>query len=104
VASVAISKEARDHISRKKRPNIIVYQDVFRAGKRGLLFIPKVALTSGREPGSQFAVQNQGGIPVWVEKGLLNSLPEGDLLLIGMQRGLIKSLKIELVSERLERA
>ena len=105
MARVAISKEARDYISRKKRPNVIVYRDLFQAGKaRGLLFIPKVTVTSGREPGGQFAVQNQGGIPVWVEKGLLNHMSDGDLLLIGMHRGLIKSLKIEIVSERLESA
>lgn len=102
---ITISPEAKNRISRKARPNVIIYCDVFSSRKgSGPTFIPKVTVTYGREPGGQFVVENHGGIPVWIDRGLLSQISPDESLSIGLNRGLIKTLKIDLVSQQVERA
>ena len=103
MVSITISPEARKRIWRKARPNVIVYCDVFSSRQgAGPAFIPKVIVTYGREPGGQFVVENHDGIPVWIDRWLLSQISPDESLLIGLDRGLIKTLKIELVSQQIE--
>lgn len=93
-------------ISRKARPNVIIYCDVFGSSRRGAgpTFIPKVRVTDGREPGQQFVVENHDGIPVWIDRWLTSQMSPGDSLSIELERGIIKMLKVELASRQLKTA
>lgn len=105
MVSITISPEAKNSILRKARPNIIIYCDVFSSRKgSGPAFIPKVIVAYGREPGGQFVVENHGGMPVWIDRWLLSQISPDESFSIGLNRGLIKTLKIELVSQQVERA
>lgn len=105
MVSIKISPEARNRISRKARPNVIIYCDVFSSRKgSGPTFIPKVIVTYGRKPGAQFVVENHSGIPFWIDRWLLSQISPDESLSIGLNRGLIKTLRIELVSQQVERA
>lgn len=106
MVSLTISREAMGRISRKARPNVIIYCDVFGSSGRGAgpTFILKIRVTDGREPGQQFVVENHDGIPVWIDRWLISQMSPGDSLSIGLERGLVKMLKVELVSQQLKTA
>lgn len=106
MVSVTISDEAKRRISRKVGPNVIIYCDVFGPPRKGAgpAFIPKITVAYSREPGGQFVVENHGGIPVWIDRWLLSQVSPDELLSIGLNKGLIKTLKVELVSQRVESA
>lgn len=105
MVGITISREARKRISRKARPNVIVYCDAFSSSKgAGPAFIPKVIVTYGREPGGQFIVENHDGMPVWIDRWFLTQISADESFLIDLNRGLIKTMKIELVSQPIKRA
>ncbi|NWG37474.1 hypothetical protein [Nitrososphaera sp.] len=98
---ITVSPDAARYLIRKmKRPNVIVYRDIFRA-KRGSVFILRVRAADGREPGGQFEASDHAGVTVWVESEFLRRLAPGEGISIGLDRGLIKSLKVEMASERI---
>ncbi len=101
MAHTTISPDAARYLLRKmKRPNVVVYRDVFWT-RRGDLFIPRVRASDGREPGRRFEESSHSGVTVWVEKDFLAQLSPDEAILIGLNRGLIKSLGVEVVSERI---
>jgi hypothetical protein len=90
-------------ISRKARPNVVIHCDVFGTGRRGAgpaSFIPRVRIAYGKEPGGRFIVENHNGIPVWIDGWLLSQVSPDESFSIGLNRGLIKTLKVELVSSQ----
>lgn len=97
---IAISPDATRYLLRKaKRPNVVIYRDVFSA-TRGFLYIPRVR-AARREPSGHFEPSSHTGITVWVEKEFLRQLSPGESIYISLDRGLIKSLKVEMDSERI---
>ena len=110
MARAVISKAAADYILNKKRlrrPNIIIYRDMIGSSYRApgaFLFIPKVKVIDGKEPNELFTVvDNASGIPVWIERGLLNSTPPNDSFMVYVERGLFKRLKVETSSKQVGR-
>jgi hypothetical protein len=110
VARTVVSQAALDHILNKKRlrrPNIIIYRDIVGANYRApgaFLFIPKVKVIDGQEPNELFTVfDNASGIPVWIERGLLNSTSPNDSFIVDVERGLFKRLKVEMSSKQVGR-
>lgn len=100
-----VSQAATDYILKKKRlkrPNIIIYRDILGNTYRApgaFVFIPKVKVTDEKEPNELFViVDNASGIPVWVERGLLNSTPPNDSFMVDLERGLFKRLKVDISS------
>lgn len=99
MAKIAISRNAAEYILSKRmaRPNIIVYRDIIFAAASApgaFIFSPKVILKD-KEPNEMFDVLgNDYRIPIWVERGLLNSMQDGSFV-VTLKVGWIKRLKIE---------
>ena len=77
---------------------------VFIQQGRRTRFYTKVIVTYGREPAGQFVVENHDGIPMWIDKWLLSQISPDESFLMDLNRGLIKTPKIEIVSQQIERA
>lgn len=101
MAHIAVSADAARYLIRKmRRPNVVVYRDVFWT-RRGTVFIPKIRASDGKEPGRHFEDSTHTGVTVWVEKEFLRHLSPDESILIDLDKGLIKSLKVEIASERI---
>lgn len=101
MVQITVSPDAAKYLIRKmKRPNVIVYRDIFHT-KRGSVFILRARTANDRRPGRQFDESDHAGVTVWVESEFLRQLQPGEGISIGLERGLIKSLKVEMTSERL---
>lgn len=89
------------YVQDRRKAGIIVYRDLLNRSSSSPHFIPKVK-AADREPAGPFvpADGNDSGVPVWIERALLEQLEGHESLHISVDRGLIKRLKVELGSEQ----
>lgn len=100
MARISISHDAIRYLLKKsKRPNVVIYRDVFST-RHGPVYIP-CARTTSIEPMGRFDPSNHAGITVWIERDFLGQLSPDESIGIGLNRGLVKSLSVEVASERL---
>lgn len=89
------------YVQDRRKAGIVVYRDLLSRSNSSSHFIPKVKAAE-REPAGAFvpAEGNDSGVPVWIERALLEQLEGHESLHISVDRGLIKRLKVELGSEQ----
>jgi hypothetical protein len=107
--NIIISQEAihfLHHEQRKGDAKIVIHRDdpsINCCNVRPSTFIISLDVRYGEKPNESFFAicDNNYGIPVWIEKGLLKYL-ENKAVFISLKKGLFKRLQIEIRSEVLQ--
>lgn len=106
--NISISTDAISFVKTLKRhwPVLVIYRDVMKIGccnSAAFTFVPKLKITDGKRLDKYFSIVDaKYGIPVWIENGLLTFL-EDKRILITLSKGIRKGLKLQIMSEMVER-
>jgi hypothetical protein len=89
------------------KPIIVIYRDIAKFGcwysAKPIAFVPKAKVMDEKKLNENFIMfDNSYGIHIWAEKGLLPKLKDQPVL-ISMNTGLLKGLKLEIGSETLKK-
>lgn len=106
---VAISQDVIGYLRNSKqmnKPNVIIYRDISSMAccHGPFRMVPKVKVSDGKEPNEMFVlIEDVDGIRVWAEKALVPQIESGNSIFITVKKGLLKSLKVEIGSQVLDK-
>jgi hypothetical protein len=93
-------------LKKRQHPALVIYRDVMKIGccnSSAFTFIPKLKITDNKKLDKYFMmIDTKYGIPVWIENGLLTSI-EDKCIVITLNKGIRKGLKLQIISEMIER-